>query len=303
MKTQRHPHAAGFTLIELLVVVAIISILAAILFPVFGKAREKARQTTCLNNQRQLATALLLYAQDHDETLPAASSWTGDVSTTGKVWDCPSSAHKGTVAKPDYFFVAGSFLSGAALGDLRKPASAPLLGDRTGPATGVPYIEDGGDNDVDIAVKKVELRHGAGAILAYLDSHVAWLPKKKITNIMFLDSIPGGARFTPPYLGQVMSWFPGHPNNFRDLNFYSQLVQLTGLSELKYVVGANPSAGSTSLYTASTSAGGVSRNNLPSWLDKTRSLPTSEICALLTFWSLDNFPQAPACLAAPVAHC
>ncbi len=55
----------GFTLIELLVVIAIIAILAAILFPVFAKAREKARQTSCLNNCRQLATAFVMYAQDY----------------------------------------------------------------------------------------------------------------------------------------------------------------------------------------------------------------------------------------------
>lgn len=61
----------GFTLIELLVVIAIIAILAAILFPVFAQAREKARQSTCLSNQKQTALAFLLYAQDHDETLPS----------------------------------------------------------------------------------------------------------------------------------------------------------------------------------------------------------------------------------------
>ncbi|MCS7266298.1 MAG: type II secretion system GspH family protein [Armatimonadetes bacterium] len=60
----------GFTLIELLVVIAIISILAAILFPVFSLAREKARQTLCLSNIRQLATATMQYVQDHYETLP-----------------------------------------------------------------------------------------------------------------------------------------------------------------------------------------------------------------------------------------
>lgn len=60
----------GFTLIELLVVIAIMAILAAILFPVFAQARAQARQATCASNTRQLATGLLLYVQDYDETLP-----------------------------------------------------------------------------------------------------------------------------------------------------------------------------------------------------------------------------------------
>ena len=56
----------GFTLIELLVVIAIIAILAAILFPVFAQAREKARQITCVSNQKQIMLAILQYAQDFD---------------------------------------------------------------------------------------------------------------------------------------------------------------------------------------------------------------------------------------------
>ncbi len=59
----------GFTLIELLVVIAIIAILAAILFPVFARAREKARQTSCLSNVKQITLAALMYVQDYDESL------------------------------------------------------------------------------------------------------------------------------------------------------------------------------------------------------------------------------------------
>lgn len=67
----------GFTLIELLVVIAIIAILAAILFPVFARAREKARQASCLSNLKQLALAALAYAQDYDEGFPTHPSKCG----------------------------------------------------------------------------------------------------------------------------------------------------------------------------------------------------------------------------------
>src|SRR2546421_5402943 len=61
---------AGFTLIELLVVIAIIAILAAILFPVFARAREAARKTTCLSNLKNIGLAALMYVQDYDEQFP-----------------------------------------------------------------------------------------------------------------------------------------------------------------------------------------------------------------------------------------
>lgn len=67
----------GFTLIELLVVIAIIAILAAILFPVFAQAKEAAKKTSCLNNTKQMATALYIYAQDNEDTL-SQTSWEND---------------------------------------------------------------------------------------------------------------------------------------------------------------------------------------------------------------------------------
>lgn len=64
------PYKKGFTLIELLVVVAIIAILAAILFPVFARARENARRTSCLSNMKQIGLGLMQYLQDHDGRYP-----------------------------------------------------------------------------------------------------------------------------------------------------------------------------------------------------------------------------------------
>ena len=83
--TCRHRKIAAFTLIELLVVIAIIAILAAILFPVFAKARESARQSSCASNIKSLAMGAVMYSQDYNETFPrldnngsAAPNW-GDV--------------------------------------------------------------------------------------------------------------------------------------------------------------------------------------------------------------------------------
>lgn len=107
MLTQRK----GFTLIELLVVIAIIAILAAILFPVFAKAREKARQSSCLSNQKQIGLALMQYVQDYDETYPRAyyypfgsggatgyMHWSGMIMPyckSNQMFVCPSDKSKG----------------------------------------------------------------------------------------------------------------------------------------------------------------------------------------------------------------
>ena len=76
------PHA-GFTLIELLVVVAIIAILAAILFPVFAQARESARRVSCLSNLKQLGHAFAQYTQDYDERLPSCAAGGYQVGQVG----------------------------------------------------------------------------------------------------------------------------------------------------------------------------------------------------------------------------
>ena len=78
----------GFTLIELLVVIAIIAILAAILFPVFAQVREKARQSTCVSNFKQIGLAILQYNQDYDEYYPPSEVSTsgGGGFTTGYDW-------------------------------------------------------------------------------------------------------------------------------------------------------------------------------------------------------------------------
>ena len=90
---------SGFTLIELLVVIAIIALLAAILFPVFARARENARKTSCLNNCKQMALGLMQYSQDYDELLPKGSSnnrgngWAGPTLTyvkSSQAFVCPS---------------------------------------------------------------------------------------------------------------------------------------------------------------------------------------------------------------------
>jgi prepilin-type N-terminal cleavage/methylation domain-containing protein/prepilin-type processing-associated H-X9-DG protein len=101
--TRKH----AFTLIELLVVIAIIAILAAILFPVFGRARENARRSSCQSNLKQIGLSLLQYTQDYDEKFPAGIplggwkgvGWAGSVNPYIKapqVFSCPNDLNSST---------------------------------------------------------------------------------------------------------------------------------------------------------------------------------------------------------------
>ncbi|MHB9022750.1 MAG: prepilin-type N-terminal cleavage/methylation domain-containing protein [Armatimonadota bacterium] len=176
--TLRH----GFTLIELLVVIAIIAILAAILFPVFAKAREKARQTTCLNNQRQIATSVMMFVQDHDETFPD-TTWVSELASTygvtGKVWDCPTITHKGTESEPDYGFNA--HLVSVALGDVKAPSATALTADlATGGMTGAYAFNGFGNTGVDLDTA-IGPRHNQGFVVTSVDGSVHWINCKDIT--------------------------------------------------------------------------------------------------------------------------
>jgi prepilin-type N-terminal cleavage/methylation domain-containing protein/prepilin-type processing-associated H-X9-DG protein len=98
----------GFTLIELLVVIAIIAILAAILFPVFAKVREKARQASCLSNEKQLGLGFAQYNNDYDDTMPngrspydSAAGWAGQIYAyvkSNNVYRCPDESSAGVAS-------------------------------------------------------------------------------------------------------------------------------------------------------------------------------------------------------------
>jgi prepilin-type N-terminal cleavage/methylation domain-containing protein/prepilin-type processing-associated H-X9-DG protein len=129
MQQVLHQCRRAFSLIELLVVIAVLSLLSAILLPVFAAAREKARQAQCVSNQRQLAAAFLLYAQDYDDSLPPygdrfprPSVFWNDLLRpylrSERVLECPSWPQAGKYANGKDRFVAGRYGVGVNYGAL-----------------------------------------------------------------------------------------------------------------------------------------------------------------------------------------
>lgn len=181
---QRHGRAAGgWTLVELLTVIAVIGILASLLFPVLARARGRATRTACASNMRQVGMAMLLYTQEWDGQFPGIShevtddpyAWTHTLvrylRSPEAVW-CPGDPLFGDrSARKGSYRVNNLFSSGALYGEVAHPSEVIYAGE-AGLKFGDHYHPHHG-----VAAMRQELdptRHGKGSHYLYLDAHVKW---------------------------------------------------------------------------------------------------------------------------------
>ena len=180
----------GFTLIELLVVIAIIAILAAILFPVFARAREKARQTSCLSNMKQLGLSGMMYAQDYDEkwmkfcldggwgTLRgcfASGNFLSPYTKNHQIWQCPSDSLTCAptcfaMPYPDYGYHCPT-MDATSMASITAPAGVAMFIETWEKAPGTP---NNSCNFTGIRVDHIADRHNEGTNLVYCDGHAKW---------------------------------------------------------------------------------------------------------------------------------
>ena len=163
---------SAFTLIELLVVIAIIAILAAILFPVFAQAREKARATSCLSNEKQVSLALLMYVQDYDEQFPSGTRYNANTNNTYaiglgwagacepyiksvQIFKCPDDSTGALVATSTYpeldpvsYSYNYNVATHTADAALAAPASTVLLAEVKGDVANVSTSNEGQQPDI-----------------------------------------------------------------------------------------------------------------------------------------------------------
>jgi prepilin-type N-terminal cleavage/methylation domain-containing protein/prepilin-type processing-associated H-X9-DG protein len=194
----------GFTLIELLVVIAIIAILAAILFPVFARAREKARQTSCLSNLKQIALGGLMYAQDYDETLvPFAESgnnprrlfpWIMEPYLNNwQIWDCPSHTSGINPDDVNQYNTGGYGIAYPDLAHYLTSGGGMKLAMVTQPSMAV-WFADNSDTWIDtnltggIYGSHLRARHNEVCNIAFVDGHA---------KAMKLGDVQGNAVYWP----------------------------------------------------------------------------------------------------------
>ena len=183
----------GFTLIELLVVIAIIAILAAILFPVFSRAREKARQTRCLSNLRQIATANQIWTQENDEMMPSAAEFWAAIDVPDKVKRCPN------IPSGDSY-VYNNLVAGKSLGELDEMSAEQqwIAADGMHSATAATPTVEATLSQIAYETKDIHKRHGGKVLASFVDTHVELLgdlPTSGLPLIAGAFPVPNGLVF------------------------------------------------------------------------------------------------------------